>query len=174
MRGGRDSITSYIGKAEYSLRVVGINLMTGNTLESILETFKAMICRPGAPVNVILSLLDPEQDHLMKTIAPNLGLGATEVSDQIHKLIARSLLFHSSLDPALRSSFELHCHPSLPSASAIMIDIERQTGVIQLETKAYSRPGIEAFGFEVGYGSELYASLRDGYLKLIADGRRVI
>ncbi len=64
--------------------------------------------------------------------------------------------------------------PSLPSASAIMIDIERETGVIQLETKAYSRPAIEAFGFEVGYGSELYNSLRDGYLRLIADGRRLI
>lgn len=174
MREGRDSITSYIAKAESTLRVVAINLMTGNTLESILDTFKAMIGRPGMPVTTILSLLDPAQVHLMETIAPNLGLEPNEMAEQIHKLIARARRFHASLDPALRSSFELHCHGSLPSASAIMIDIERGTGVIQLETKAYSRPPIEAFGFEVGYGSELYNSLRDGYLKLIADGRRLI
>ena len=109
----------------------------------------------------------------MKTIAPNLNLDAEDVADQVRKLIKRSLQFRDSLDPALKSSFELHCHKSLPSASAIMVDVERDTGVIQLETKAYSRPTIEAFAFEVGYGSELYASLRDGYLKLISDGRRL-
>jgi uncharacterized protein len=174
LREGRDSITSYIAKAESTLRVVAINLMTGNTLESILDTFKTMICRPGMPVTIILSLLDPEQGHLMETIAPNLGLEPSELAEQIHKLVARAQRFHTSLDPALQGSFELHCHSSLPSASAIMIDVERRTGVIQLETKAYSRPAIEAFGFEVGYGSGLYNSLRDGYLKLIADGRRLI
>lgn len=173
LRGGRDSITSYIANAEHTLRIVGVNLMTGNTLEGILDTFKQLICRPGAPVSIILSLLDPEQDHLMKTMGPNLGIDPAELADQITKLISRSRSFYDSLDSALRSSFELHVHDALPSASAIMIDIERQTGVIQLETKAYSRPAIEAFGFEVGYGSSLYTSLRDGYLKLIADGHRL-
>jgi patatin-like phospholipase/acyl hydrolase len=174
LRNGRDSITSYIATAQHTLRIVGVNLMTGNTLESILDTFRTLICRPGMPVTVILSLLDPEQDHLMKTMGPNLNMESAELADQIVKLISRTKTFYNSLDPALRSSFELHLHGALPSASAIMIDIERQTGVIQLETKAYSRPAIEAFGFEVGYGSELYSSLRDGYLKLIADGRRLL
>jgi hypothetical protein len=174
LRGGRDSITSYIAKAEHTLRIVGVNLMTGNTLESILDTFKEIICRPGMPVTVVLSLLDPEQDHLMQTMGPNLNMDPAELADQITKLISRTRSFYSSLDPALRSSFELHLHKALPSASAIMIDIERQTGVIQLETKAYSRPAIEAFGFEVGYGSGLYTSLREGYLQLIADGRRLL
>lgn len=174
LRGGRDTITSYIARAEHTLRIVGVNLMTGNTLESILDTFKQLICRPGLPVSVTLSLLDPEQDHLMKTMGPNLSMDPADLADQIEKLISRTRTFYSSLDPALRSSFELHVHNALPSASAIMIDIERQTGIIQLETKAYSRPAIEAFGFEVGYGSSLYTSLRDGYLKLISDGRRLL
>lgn len=174
LRGGRDSITSYIGKAETSLRVVSVNLMTGDTLESILETFRIMITRPGAPVRIVLSLLDPLEDHLMKTIAPNLNLDDAQVTDQINRLIERSREFRESLGPELRSLFELHCHASLPSASAIMIDVERGNGVIQLETKAYSRPTIEAFGFEVGYGSELFNSLRSGYIKLIADGRRLV
>ena len=125
-------------------------------------------------MTVILSLLDPDKDHLMRTMGPNLNMEPAELSDQIVKLISRTNSFYDSLEPALRSSFELHVHGVLPSASAIMIDVERQTGVIQLETKAYSRPAIEAFGFEVGYGSGLYASLRDGYLKLIADGRRLL
>ncbi len=160
---GRDSITSYIAGAESTLRVVSINLMIGNTEESILDTFKVMISSPGMPVTTILSLLDPEQGHSMEPAAPNLGLEPNELAGQIHQLIARARRFHASLDPALQRSFELHCHGSLPSASAIMIDIERGTGVIQLETKAYSSAAIEAFGFEVGYGSELYNSLRDEY-----------
>lgn len=174
LRGGRDSITSYITKAEISLRLVSVNLMTADALESILDTFRIMITRPATPIRITLSLLDPQESHLIKTIAPNLNLEATQVTDQIERLIARSLSFHSSLDRTLQPLFELHCHRSLPSASAIMIDIERSDGVIQLETKAYSRPAIEAFGFEVGNGSELYESLRIGYLKLIADGRRIV
>lgn len=174
LRGGRDSITSYISKAETSLHLVSVNLMTGDTLESILDTFRIMITRPGAPVRVVLSLLDPREEHLIKTIAPNLNLDAVQVTDQIGRLIARSVIFHDSLEPPLQSLFELHCHATLPSASAIMIDVERSHGVVQLETKAYSRPTIEAFGFEVGYGSELYDSLKNGYLKLIADGRRLV
>jgi patatin-like phospholipase/acyl hydrolase len=174
LRGGRDSITAYISKAESSLQLVAVNLMTGDTLESILETFRTLITRPAAPVRVVLSLLDPTQQHLIKTIAPNLNLDPRQVTDQINRLIARALAFHRSLDPAIQSMFELHCHASLPSASTIMIDVERKDGVIQLETKAYSRPTIEAFGFEIGYGSELFNSLKNGYLKLIADGRRLV
>jgi hypothetical protein len=174
LRDGRDSITSYISKAEVSLHMISVNLMTGDTLESILETFRIMITRPGAAVRIILSLLDPQEQHLMQTIAPNLNLDLGQVTDQINRLIRRSLDFRESLEPGVQSLFELHCHTSLPSASAIMIDIDRSDGVIQLETKAYSRPTIEAFGFEVGHGSELFHSLKSGYLRLIADGRRLV
>ncbi len=126
LREGRDSITSYIAKAQSTLRVVAVNLMTGNTLESILDTFKAMIGRPGRPVMTILSLLNPEQAHLMETISPNLCLEPNELADQIHKLIARARKFHASLDPALQSSFELHCHASLPSVGERYYDRHRK------------------------------------------------
>jgi predicted acylesterase/phospholipase RssA len=172
-RGGRESITEYIAQAHDELFVVSVNLMTGHAIESILGTFLKMLSRPDAPVRITLSLLDPEETSLMHAVAGNLDMQGEELASSINRLIGKIGDFHTGLSDQTRDRFRLHCHKTLPSASAIMIDPHDENGVIQLETKAYKTPTMQAFGFEVGYGSELFMSLRQAYTQLIADGRRI-
>jgi hypothetical protein len=173
-RDGRESITSYIEQATSDLVIVGINLMTGDALESIFDRFHSMLMRPQRAVGITLSLLDPEEDHLMRSVSSNLNMSAHGLARQINELIERTIAFADGLNIEARRRFHLTCHGTIPSASAIMIDVHDAHGTIQLETKAYKTPTIEAFGFEVRHGSELFDSLRRGYLRLIADGREIL
>ncbi|MBF6446577.1 patatin-like phospholipase family protein [Nocardia elegans] len=172
-REGRESITAYISSAKEDLTLVSVNLMTGDTLESILETFQEMLSRKDSRIRITLSLLNPRAQHLMEAVAPNIGRTGAELEPQIQGLVERVMRFRSGLTPEMRGRFKLVCHNTLPSASAIMIDVNSDHGKIQLETKAYKTPMIQSFGFEVSAGSEFYSSLRRAYLELIADGEEV-
>ncbi|RBO84299.1 patatin-like phospholipase [Nocardia puris] len=172
-REGRESITSYISSAQEDLTLVSVNLMTGDTLESILETFQEMLSRADRGVRVTLSLLNPEAQYLMDTVAPNINFTGEQLKPQIQSLVDRVVQFKAQLTPEMRGRFKLVCHNTLPSASAIMIDIHGENGKIQLETKAYKTPMIASFGFEVSAGSDFYKMLRRAYLELIADGDEV-
>lgn len=171
LRDGRDSITAYISKAENSLVLVSINLMTGVHLEDILTMFRNMIERPGRPVNITVSLIDLKVQHVLMNTAPLFKLEWEDLATQIRETLEALLRLRESLSPALRRHLDIRCHSTLPGASAIMLDAEYEAGVIQLETKAYDRPPIEAYGFEVAFGSGLYDSLHKGYMKLLEDGR---
>lgn len=172
-REGRESISSYVALATTSLTMVSINLATGLELEKVVDVFEEMIVRRGRPVRIVVSLLDPERYYLMEALAPVLDLDPAELRERVVRALARLLEFERSLSRHLRPYFRLHAHASLPNASAIMIDEDLPEGVIQLETKAYQASFINSFGFEVGFGSEFYATLRTSYQKLIADARSV-
>jgi len=171
-RGG--GITDFITTAVDELVMVSVNLMTGDPFERILDTFEDMLNRE-APPRITLSLLDPTEDPLMRAIAGNLEFTPRELATSIGTLIEKVETFASArLRTPLRKRLAVHCHKTLPSASAIMIDPHQTWGSIQLETRSYRARTIDAFGFEIGYGSELFETLRKSYLQLIADGRKVI
>ena len=172
-RDGRASITDYIAQAHRELIVVSINLMTGDALESILTTFRRMLCRPDSPVRITLSLLDPEKTHLVHAVAANLDVDGEWLRTSIERILTKIAAFRAELPREVRDYFSLYCHETLPSASAILIDPTDADGVIQLETKAYKTPTVESFGFEVAHGSDFYSSLTSAYINLIRDGRRI-
>jgi len=171
---GKGSITEYITGTTRELVLVSINLMTGDAIESILRTIRTLLSRIGGPpVRVTLSLLDPEKTYLIEAVAANLDVEPQELTRAVERLITKFRTFHDGLPEEMRERFQLRCHGTLPSASAILIDPFEPSGTIQLETKAYKTPAVEAYGFEVGAGSEFYVSLRDAYMALVRDGRQV-
>lgn len=170
---GKASITEYIAGAQRELILVSINLMTGDALESILRTIRVMLGGDEYPKRVTFSLIDPDKRYLVEAVAANLDLEPDELDSSIRRLIDKLLRFREALPGEMQDRFSLFCHGTLPSASAILIDPHEDYGTIQLETKAYKTPTVEAFGFEVGAGSEFFLSLRNAYLELIRDGREV-
>lgn len=170
-RGGRESITMFIAQASEELLMVSVNLMTGDAFEKILDTFGTMLNSSVPPPTITLSLLDPKEDYLMKSISGNLDIGYKNLAESIDELIIKVGAFYNLLSYEQQGFFKLHCHKTVPSASAILIDPHREWGSIQLETKSYKARTIDAFGFEVGYGSDLFNTLRRSYIKLVADGR---
>jgi hypothetical protein len=68
--------------------------------------------------------------------------------------------------------FEIRVHNAIPFGSAIIIDGNTGKGRLQIETKPFKAPLRKSFAFEIsdhGY-NELFATLRDGYLRLMAEG----
>lgn len=173
-REGRASITEFIAQASEELVMVSVNLMTGDPFERILETYRQMLSSEEPATKITLSLLDPAEQHLMAAIAGNLDLDPDDLAHSIEVLINKVAAFVQRLKESERERFALHCHKTIPSASAIMLDPEREWGSIQLETRSYKARGLDAFGFEVGHGSELFRTLLQSYRELIVDGRRVL
>jgi Patatin-like phospholipase len=173
-REGRASITQFIAQATEELVMVSVNLMTGDAFERILETYTEILATEEPAARITLSLLDPTEPHLMAAIARNLDSEPDELAHSIELLLRKVATFHGALSDSAHKRFELHCHKTIPSASAIMLDPEREWGSIQLETRSYKARALDAFGFEVGYGSALFQTLRQSYRQLIADGRRVL
>ena len=172
------NITDYIEQAQRKLVMVSVNLMTGDGIEGITNSFRKLIVERKEPVKVTVSLLNPDRLELMMAIVGNFERGqnveqsAKDWSGRISDVIRRLGEFRKSLPESKREYFELKVHNSIPSASAILIDPEEEWGVIQLETKAYGLTAIDAFGFEVGGHTDLYKSLQRAYSMLIEDGER--
>ena len=172
-RGPDDNISAYISSARRDLTMVSINLMTGDPFEQLLSTFHNMIDGRNDPVNIRLSLLDPENEYVMGAIAPVLDMSGAALSSSIRELVQKALYFRSRLSKSGRRNFTLHAHEAIPPASAIMIDTSTGKGRIQLETKTYRTSPYHSFGFEVSQPSEFYDTLCSSYEQLIEDGRQI-
>lgn len=172
-REGRESITGYASSARHELILVGVNFMTGDTIEHMTDTFRAMLSRQEGSPNVSVSLLNPSRAGLMEALSGNMQISPEELRLSISNVLARLKTFRASLVTEQADCFKIFVHNTLPSASAIMIDAGRPEGVIQLETNVYRAPGIESYGFEIGSGSEFYDKVNRAYRLLIHDGERI-
>lgn len=98
----------------------------------------------------------------------------SELAQDINRILDRLKKFHDSLEDRVKGNFQLFVHNTIPSASAILIDPAEPSGSIQLETKAYGTPAMEAYGFEVAGHTSFYKSLWRAYNKLIDHGERLV
>lgn len=174
LRDGRGSMREYVTTAVQSLEMVSIALATGVDLEGIVATFEQMLSRPQPP-KITVSLLDPEIPALAEAIgpvvqsSPDVLRGRTrDAIDELRKMRDRRVA------RSRQSLFEVWCHNCVPNASAIILDGDADSGLVQLETKGYKTGMDASFGFEVGAPSEFFLTLRDSYRSLIADGRQVV
>lgn len=179
-RPGRESITGYVSSAQYELVMISINLMTGYTIESLTQAFRQMILERSHPVTIRISLLNPKKEYLMRSVAGNFehegdyAKAGSELAQDINRILDRLKKFHDSLEDRVKGNFQLFVHNTIPSASAILIDPAEPSGSIQLETKAYGTPAMEAYGFEVAGHTSFYKSLWRAYNKLIDHGERLV
>ena len=173
-RDSRDTIGKYVSLANRTIEMVSINLASGHDVEQVADTFEAAITRP-VPVKVRVSLIDPEQSHLISSIAPVLDLSEDSLVRRIEDTMASlERLQKERLARNRRPYLELWCHRVLPNASAIILDGDEADGRIQLETKGFRTGMGKSWGFEVQGGTDFYNTLRDSYRDLIAHGRQVL
>lgn len=174
LREGRASISQYSAQAEHTLEFVSITLATGMELERVIDTFEDLIVRKH-PVTITVSLLDPDLDYLAKSISSVAGLSPASLAMRIQDTIAGLQEFRESrLKKGFRHFLRLWAHASLPNASAIVIDGDKESGLIQLETNGYKMAREDSFGFEVRHGSEFYRNLVSSYRHLVRDGRKIV
>lgn len=174
LRDGRDSIGSYIAQTTNTVEMVSISLATGMELERVIDVFCEILQRPEETA-VKVSLLDYKKPYLMKAIAPVIGSKPDSLALRIQDTITNLRDFSDEkLSNSARSRFEVWCHNVIPNASAIMLDADLPSGLIQLETKGYKMGMYKSFGFECAAGTEFYSNLRDSYRHLIVDGRRIL
>lgn len=169
-RKGRETISSYVALANHTLTMVSVNLATGLDMEKVCRVFNEMITDRDNPVCITVSLLNPEDEYLFKSLAPVLEVPASELKEQVYRSLNHLTDFSASLPKSRQDRFQIRCHRALPPASAILIDADEPTGLIQLETRAYKGTYLQSFGFEVAAGSELYSTLHLGYTQLVKDG----
>ncbi len=169
------SIDSYITMAHESLVMVSINLMTGLPFDGLCVALQEKLERNNK-FNASISLLNPDNMHLMNAISPVLDCSPVELSNQIKKSFNDLLDFKKNLSRRCLLRFNISCHNILPFGSAIMIDHHLQTGKIQIETKAYKEPISKSFAFELipVKNDCLFQSLTRGFENLIADGNKII
>lgn len=172
-REGRESITAYTSLASHELVLVGVNFMTGDTIEHMADSFRLMLERQEGAPTIRLSLLNPSRNGLMEALAGNLKRNPEELQASIQQVVESLLNFRNTLSREKQDCFHVYLHNTLPSSSAIMIDASRPEGVIQLETNVYQAPGIDSYGFEIGFGSEFYDKVHKAYRALINDGDKL-
>jgi transcriptional regulator with XRE-family HTH domain len=175
LREGRSTISDYVAQATVSLEMVSINLATGMELERVIDTFESMLLRPKSTMRIVVSLLDPKQTYLMKSIAPVVRAQPKTLALRIQDTLqALDDFRRDRLPPRKAEQFEVYCHQVLPNSSAIIIDGDEEHGLLQLETKGYKMGMDKSYGFECQAPSEFFVNLRDSFRHLITDGRRVI
>ena len=168
-----ESISTYIATAAVSIEMVSVNLMTGLPYEDLVRVFRAKLLgsQPGS-FNILVSLLDPRESHLMESFSPILGIKPSELSGVILQSLQRLGTFSRSLPEAHRQAFDIRVHKSIPFGSAIMLDRVNINGRIQIETKPYKVGTQRSFAFEVMRTDEdgLFEALAEGYENLLQDG----
>jgi hypothetical protein len=165
------AIDSYVATANHSVHMVSINLMTGLIFDDLCSVLEKKLER-NSNFSVTISLLNPWRDELMIALSPALNMGPEKLAESIKITLTELSKVRQRLSKQVQDRFEIRVHNVLPFGSAIIIDGDTGKGKIQIETKAYKSPFNKSFAFEISDrgNNELFMTLRNGYLRLIAEG----
>lgn len=165
------SVAAYASQAKRELQFVSITLASGVKFDGLCQVLRKLL-EQTPPVSVTISLLNPSNEHLMRSLCASHELDAVTLTQQVQDTLDRLTTFKKTLSQNGQANFQLRVHNTVPVASAILVDPKEADGRIQLETKAYQAPYRESFGFELmnGGSHQMYSTLADSYQKLINDG----
>lgn len=168
------TICEYIATAKSSLKIVSFSLITGIQFEEFGSTIQKLV-ENHPPVEVDISVLDPDDVAVMRAICQAYDMRAEALSESIRTTMERLLVLRSKMKPDAQHKLRLRYHRVIPFASAILIDFDEPHGRIQIETKAYKTGLATSWGFELGAGGKhpFYRTLADAYCKLIEDAEDV-
>lgn len=162
-------ISYSIDRAQSSLLIASISLITGIQHEGILPALKKLIERG---VNVVILLRNPKYQPGLDVLAASFDNASAKIREDIAYGLSTLESFRSSLAPGDRRLLSIRVYDGMPFASAILIDAleAKSSGIIRIETKPYKAPMGQSWGFEVkGIESKLYKNFRQSWLKLLDD-----
>jgi hypothetical protein len=172
LRPGHGNIDTYIARATKNVTMVSVNLMTGLAFDGLSHVLEQKLENRQTTFQATISLLDPQQPHLLEAMAPVLDTTAAALKSRIEEALKTLVQFRSTLSAGAKERLELRVHKAIPFGSAIIIDHEEPYGRVQIETKPYKAPHNKSFAFELAPAGEtsLYLAIVAGYLALLRDG----
>lgn len=164
------SIDRYIDTALSSIVLVSITLTTGIQIDNISAVIQEKLHK-DPDFKVTISLLNPFQDELYKTLEPVFETDYLTLQGRTKDALKRLKSLKDSLSDAEQKRFFIKVHKTLPFGSAIILDGDQEQGKIQIETKPYKVGMRKSFAFEiVNNGSPFYETIKSSYYNLIEDG----
>lgn len=120
---------------------------------------------------VTISLLNPFQDDLYKTLEPVFATDYSSLQNMTRVALKRLQALKDSLKEDQQKRFIIKMHNALPFGSAIILDCNHEQGRVQIETKPYKVHMRESFAFEfLNNGGQFYKTIVSSYFSLIEDG----
>ncbi len=164
------SLDRYIASARRQLKIVGINLVTGNTQNNLCNAIEHLL-RQATSVDVYISLLNPKSQSLMEAFAPVIDVPPSQMAAGIQEVLDKLSRIRKNLPPNERRRLHLFAHNIQPFASAILIDPHEPTGRIQIETNCYRTALAFSWGFELRAGGShpFYKTLVESFEHVISD-----
>ncbi|MBI5138798.1 MAG: hypothetical protein HZA95_03290 [Candidatus Vogelbacteria bacterium] len=176
LRRDASTIDRYISKAEISVIMVSINLMTGLPFNDLCTCLRRKLKGNGCEFKATISLLNPNQSELISVVSPILNCEAIDLANSIRRSLKDLLIFKKSLPKHLHAHLDVRVHSVLPFGSAILLDHEnKRKGKIQIETKPYKAGIQNSFAFEVMHleSGGFYDTLVSSYETLLTDGQSI-
>lgn len=169
-RADASSIDRYIDRATESICMVSITLATGIPVDDICKVFEIKL-KQNKDFKVVVSLLNPYNDELYKTIMPLFKQPEKTLQENTISAIKTLVDFRKLLKEDEQKRFIIKVHQTLPFGSAIILDGDTENGTIQIETKPYNVGMRKSFAFEIQNNNGIfYETLKQSYYKLIDDG----
>ena len=173
-RRGHHNISSYIETAQKNVTLISVSLATGVEFEALATKIKDMI--ENKKVAFVISLLNPDNNALMESVAPIFAYSTKELSRKIKNSLKNIHNMKKTLSMDNQKKIDIRVHNTLPFGSAIMLDCEEDGttyGRIQIETKPYKVEYNGSFAFEITNHTtnKLFSNLYMGCNLLLADGR---
>ena len=132
---------------------------------------KRNIAKQNKDFKVVVSLLNPYNEELYKTIMPLFKQTEKTLQENTISAIKTLIDFRNRLKDDEQKRFIIKAHQTLPFGSAIILDGDTESGTIQIETKPYDVGMRKSFAFEIQNNNGIfYETLKQSYYKLIDDG----
>lgn len=173
LRPGAPTIDKYVATAKRTVVIVSINLMTGIPFDDLCRVISNGLGRKEGLDSAVVSLLNPDNAHLMHVVGPVLNMTPDGLARDIRGCLQKLVRFKVGLPDSSKEHMEIRVHDSFPFGSAILLDHKEQCGRIQIETKPYRAVLNRSLAFEISQDSPsgLYSALVTGFEALLGDGR---
>ena len=174
-RNTSSTLESYISSARDDLIFVSISLVKGinfDDLRNVLIKKISTQTESGNDFKVIISLLNPDKEFLMESLASVFEKDINSIRDEIKQTAKKLKELKKKLPNKKKKNLILRYHNAIPFGSAIIIDKDAKYGKIQIETKPYKSPHNKSFAFEIIPVAEngFFVTLVNAYEELIKDG----
>ena len=148
------TLKTYLSQAKHSIRIVSVSLKLTHDEGDLADLFRTRLAQ-NPNFRVAISLLAPSSPAAGCSAA-SLDADPTELRREIMEMLGTLMSLKAGLPPGQRERIDVRVHECLPMGSAIMLDAEPETGIIQVETKLHRSPRVESFGFEIKGPSDFY------------------
>jgi len=141
------TLRTYLSRAQQSIGIVSISLWQTHAEGDLIALFRQRLAE-NEDFKIAISLLAPRSDAVESASAA-LNVPAGELRREIGEMLAMLVRFKSSLHPDQQRRLQVSIHEALPMGSAILLDTQPNSGIIQIETKLHGAPRGESFGFAI-------------------------